>query len=113
MSRAIFALSGTELGSTSTSINTEGVMLPTATLLNVAYGEGSFNAGRIKCNQWTRSPAETVLGSTSSAYYIDTRGTGGAASVINSSGLYHPRPCFTLPATAVFDEETLEFKGVA
>jgi hypothetical protein len=115
MNRAIFALSGAELGSTSTSINVEGTKLPTASLLSVAYGKSSFGGDRTKCNQWTRSPAKSPLGSTSYAFYIGTEGDGegGVAGVTVSSGLYHSRPCFTLPANALFDEETLEFKGVA
>ena len=104
VAHAVFALSLTELGLTATYAAEEGTELPTASLLRTAKMNGAA------ASQWTRSIYNNR--STYGAYYVDTSGTvqGGMR---NQASAYGARPCFTLPATALFNEETLLFKGVS
>lgn len=87
LERAVFQLSVTELGHTSSYANTEGSALPIASLLQIAYLNG------IAVNQWTRTPRKfneaSVLCST-------LAGNVGGYSYRDSNG---SRPAFTLPAT--------------
>lgn len=87
LQRAVFQLSLTELGRTSSSVNTEGSALPIASTLQIAYRNGSAVV------QWTRTPAKYDA---VSVYYLGTRGSVGSYYCNDSNG---SRPAFTLPAT--------------
>ncbi|MBQ8143540.1 MAG: hypothetical protein IJ042_01940 [Butyricicoccus sp.] len=96
MSRAIFILSVKELGKTSSFVNTEGSSLGLGSILQKVYLNGSAVA------QWTRSPrqnASTVCAISSS----------GNVTSKSATTVYGSRPCFTLPSTAIFDPDTLQF----
>ena len=101
LTRAIFLLSVTELGKTANYANAEGTALPIASTLQIAYHNGSAVA------QWTRSPHTN---GTVSAHYLSTNGNVDFDSCAST---YGSRPAFTLPSTAVFDTNTLLFKGVS
>ena len=87
LERAIFLLSVTELGRSTSYANTEGTALSIASSLQIAYLNGSAVV------QWTRSPR---TGSTYYAYYLDTNG-----NVYSNycNGTHGSRPAFTLPST--------------
>lgn len=101
-SDAVFQLSVTELGKTAADANIEGIALPIASTLQIAYHNGS------SVIQWTRSPFKSVT------YYAYVLGDNGGVSqfVCNYAGCCS-RPVFTLPSTAVFDETTMLLKGVS
>jgi hypothetical protein len=91
--RAIFTLSLTELGKTTTYTNVEGTALPIASTLVPAYLNGSAAA------QWTRTPHLNI------GYYVlcvtgnsnlETRFCGASCG---------SRPCFTLPGTTLVDAD--------
>lgn len=87
LERAIFLLSVTELGRSTSYANTEGTALSIASSLQIAYLNGSAVV------QWTRSPHTS---STNYAYYLNADGD------VNNSycgGTYGSRPAFTLPST--------------
>lgn len=102
-SKAVFLLSGTELGASSTYMNAEGSQLPTYATLMVATMNGSAVI------QWTRSTSTYF--SDYYAYYMNE--TGGTANHDVSAFSHGSRPCFTLPETVLFNEKTLLFEGVA
>ena len=87
LERAIFLLSVTELGRSTSYANTEGTALSIASSLQIAYLNGSAVV------QWTRSP---LTGSANGAYYLRASG-----DVYDSrcSGTCGSRPAFTLPST--------------
>ena len=85
LTRAIFALSVTELGKGNG--NTEGSALPIASTLLIAYRNGSA------VSQWTRSP---YLQHTQRAY--DIHRDGGVYDNYCTVS-YGSRPAFTFPAT--------------
>lgn len=87
LERAIFLLSVTELGRSTSYANTEGTALSIASSLQIAYLNGSAVV------QWTRSPD---TGGTSGAGYL---GTDGGVSGSGCGGTYGSRPAFTLPST--------------
>lgn len=87
LERAIFLLSVTELGRSTSYANTEGTALSIASSLQIAYLNGSAVV------QWTRSPRTN---NTSNAYYLHTNGNVDYVSCSNTSG---SRPAFTLPST--------------
>lgn len=87
LSRAVFALSGIELGVSLPDGNTEGRQLPIAASLQIAYKNG------VAITQWTRSP---LTSSTNTAYALNAYG-GVSASTVTAERGY--RPCFTLPTT--------------
>ena len=98
LSRSVFLLSAVELGLTAwREVPTEGSKLPTVDTIRKALGSNEI---------WTRTPQTT----TTHNVWVVTSGTDGAGYASTTSGV---RPCFTLPATALFDESTLLFKGVA
>lgn len=99
-SKSVFLLSATELGLSKSDFNVEGTTLPISSALKVGYRNG------VKTSQWTRSPINFVA---SAAVAVTVDGAYTNDSCTDANGY---RPCFTLPATALFDEETLEFKGV-
>ena len=87
LERAIFLLSVTELGRSTSYANTEGTALSIASSLQIAYLNGSAVV------QWTRSPYASY---TYRAYYL---GTNGDVSYHNCYNTYGSRPAFTLPST--------------
>ena len=85
-SDAVFLLSATELGKSSTYANTEGSALPIASTLRIAYRNGS------PTTQWTRSP---YTNGTNVAWWLASDGNinfGGCNYSLGS------RPVFTLPS---------------
>ena len=102
LSRSIFLLSVTELGKTVSYANVEGSALPIASILQIAYIDGS------ETYQWTRSP---ITSGTNNAHAL-----GKSGDVVNGGGCVNTlcnRPAFTLPSTALFDKTTMLLKGVA
>lgn len=87
LERAIFLLSVTELGRSTSYANTEGTALSIASSLQIAYLNGSAVV------QWTRSP---YTGNTGSAYFLNTSGN---VNFNLCSSTYGSRPAFTLPST--------------
>ena len=91
LERSVFLLWSAELFS-------DGWKLPIADTLNLAPG-GAF---------WLRTDGPM------SGYAFFSYGQSGATySTGSSKSAYNAVPCFTLPATAKFDPNTNEFKGVA
>lgn len=88
LERAIFLLSVTELGRSTSYANTEGTALSIASSLQIAYLNGSAVV------QWTRSP---YTGGTNYAYYLRT--DGGVGSYGSCNYTRGSRPAFTLPST--------------
>lgn len=93
LSRAVFLLSVAELGITPSSGNVEGTALPIADMLKVAYLSGAAQS------QWTRTP---VYGASAYVYYFGSDGSAKTTSPASTSG---SRPAFTLPATAVVQDD--------
>ena len=87
LERAIFLLSVTELGRSTSYANTEGTALSIASSLQIAYLNGSAVV------QWTRSP---YTGDTGGACCLSTNGSVGNGFCSNT---YGSRPAFTLPST--------------
>lgn len=87
LERAIFLLSVTELGRSTSYANTEGTALSIASSLQIAYLNGSAVV------QWTRSPRTSGTGG---AYDL---GTSGGVGYYYCSNAYGSRPAFTLPST--------------
>ena len=87
LERAIFLLSVTELGRSTSYANTEGTALSIASSLQIAYLNGSDVV------QWTRSPY------TSGTNYAYCLGTNGDVYDHYCYGTYGSRPAFTLPST--------------
>lgn len=87
LGRAIFLLSVTELGRSTSYANTEGTALSIASSLQIAYLNGSAVV------QWTRSPNTS---GTNSACYLNTYGYVDHYNCNNTCG---SRPAFTLPST--------------
>ena len=95
LERSFFLLSLTELGFSASYANEEGTAIPVAGLLTTTtYG------------QWTRSP---YTNNKVNAHKVTAAQSASNDSVTTSLWF---RPCFTFPATAQFDVETLAFKGV-
>ena len=95
LERAIFLLSGTELGKTSSYTNTEGTALEIASSLQIAYMNGSA------VGQWTRSPLTISI---NGAVYLGTDGGFDSDSCTITVG---SRPCFTLPSNIKIDDSGL------
>lgn len=87
LERAIFLLSVTELGRSTSYANTEGTALSIASSLQIAYLNGSAVV------QWTRSP---YTSNTSNAYCLNTNGSVYSSDCNFTHG---SRPAFTLPST--------------
>lgn len=98
LTRSAFLLSTWECELGAAYGNTEGSVLPIASVLQIAYYEGSA------LHQWTRTVNKTVA--TGSVYAIKAAGTADYYSCTSSLG---SRPCFTLPSTSLFEESTMEF----
>lgn len=91
LERAVFALSATELGQSTTWFNVEGSALPIASTLKVAYLNGSANT------QWTRSPSTADL--YDAVFMLSNGGVNGD----DCDYSYGSRPAFTLPSTLFVD----------
>ena len=87
LERAIFLLSVTELGRSTSYANTEGTALSIASSLQIAYLNGSAVV------QWTRSPR------TNNTNYACCLYTDGNVNSNVCGGTYGSRPAFTLPST--------------
>ena len=87
LSKAVFALSLTELGWNAATANAEGSELPIAGTLQIAMYEGDA------IGQWTRSPDITDTGR---ANLVTPQ---GKASTQRNETTFGYRPCFTLPST--------------
>lgn len=85
-SDAVFLLSMTELGKSTTDANVEGSALPIASTLQFSYQGGSG------VPQWTRSPRKS---STVSAFWLSYSGNIYYYACVNTLG---SRPAFTLPS---------------
>lgn len=87
LSRAIFLLSGTELGQSHTYMKAEGTALSIASTLQIAYLNGSAVV------QWTRSP------STDDTHYAWVLNSIGGLNNNDCTNTRGSRPAFTLPST--------------
>ena len=87
LERAIFLLSVTELGRSTSYANTEGTALSIASSLQIAYLNGAAVV------QWTRSPG------TNSTYYAYCLSASGSVGSDRCYSTYGSRPAFTLPST--------------
>ena len=97
LNRSVFQLSCTELGIETSYTRTEGTALPIASLLNITQG-GIYAPG-----QWTRSP---YLNDNEDAVYVYNTGEGaGANHSPGRADYYGYRPVFTLPSTALVDQD--------
>lgn len=94
-SDAVFLLSLTELGKSTTYANVEGSSLPIASTLQIAYQNGSAT------NQWTRTPYT----SDTNVWILYPNGSTAYFSCTTSLG---SRPIFTLPSTLLFNPDTNE-----
>lgn len=92
LEKAVFLLSVTELGKTAHYANIEGIALPIASSLQIAY----LNSSAVM--QWTRSPD---TGGTGYAFYLNTDGSAYSNSCTN---FYYSRPAFTLPSTILINK---------
>lgn len=88
----IFILSGGEFE----SFFNDGEVLPTASILRIAYYNGR------QCYQWTRTPINYI--DNVDVHVLDREGEVTSANCGNS-GSYYPRPCFTLSNTAFVDQD--------
>lgn len=86
-SDAVFLLSPTELGKSTTYANVEGSALPIASTLQVAYLNGRPDT------QWTRSPSTN-----GTSYALRISSDGGGIYTGNCTNTEGSRPAFTLPA---------------
>lgn len=87
LQRAVFQLSLTELGKSTSGEKTEGSALPIASTLQIAYRKGSA------VTQWTRTP---YTGDTDDVYCLNTNGNAAISYYRYSLG---SRPAFILPGT--------------
>lgn len=97
LDRGVFTPSITELDVDAKAHNaTEGSPLPIATALQIACYSGAA------VNQFTRSPykgtTQTILG-------VLSDGTFWSSDVFLTVGFAYARPCFTLPSTALVDQD--------
>lgn len=103
ISRSVFLLSLTEYGISGggTLWNIEGSALPIA----------SANLRSSDLGQWTRSSGTGR--NREYAYFVDSNDFFFDDNRRKSMNGGYVRPCFTIPSTALFDEETLLFKEVS
>lgn len=87
LQRAVFQLSVTELGKTGNNANIEGDVLPIASMLQIAYRNGSA------VGQWTRTPYKPDI---YRVYYVAARNILDAVSYTLKFEA-GSRPAFTLP----------------
>ena len=100
LTRAIFALSTTELGISNPNANKEGETLPIASTLNVIVNSSGGHDG-----QWTRTRSRRV--DENLAFYVTFSGSVGMATLMEAATtvIAPYRPCFTLPADAFIDTD--------
>lgn len=96
---AIFLLNRGELYASQSETGTCGTLLPIAEILTTVYGEEFW----IRYGTYGHASAEIIgtASGTSAEYVLSSEVSTGTSAVV---------PVFTLPATAVFDPNTLEFK---
>lgn len=87
LSRTAFQLSAAELGFTASFVNAEGTELPIASMLKIAYTDGSA------VYQWTRTPRTD---GTTKSMIITVEGYL-ASIASNTTGFCRCRPAFTMP----------------
>ena len=92
-SDAVFLMSLTELGRTNSNANTEGSRLPIADILYPVYYRDE------SVTQWTRTPTK---GRTDSSFTVMANNTVYAPLITDPYGV---RPCFTIPSTALVDQD--------
>ena len=100
LARSIFLVSATELGFSGGSVNKEGDVLPIAPRLKIATLNGS------PVLQMTRTPHADRTGS---VYFAMSNGSLVWGNCTDAGG---NRPSFTLPSTALFDDN-MNFMGVS
>ena len=100
-SDAVFLLSLTELGQSTTYANVEGSALPIASTLRIAYQNGSATT------QWTRSP---YTGNTYYAWWLNSVGGINDDYCFSSDG---SRPAFTLPSSLYVSDDGSVFQNTA
>ena len=100
-SDAVFLLSLTELGQSTTYANVEGSALPIASTLRIAYQNGSATT------QWTRSP---FTGNTLNAWRLDSHGSIYYYLCTYADG---SRPAFTLPSSLYVSDDGSVFQNTA
>ena len=100
-SDAVFLLSLTELGQSTTYANVEGSALPIASTLRIAYQNGSATT------QWTRSP---LTDGTGGAWWLDSGGRIGDGGCTNT---YGSPPAFTLPSSLYVSDDGSVFQNTA
>ena len=93
---AVFLMSLTELGKSALYVNTEGSALPIAAILQTIPKPGPNQDG-----QWTRSPNTQY---NSAAVNLGYTGLVSTNKYVTTDH-YASRPCFTLPATALVDQD--------
>lgn len=93
---AVFLMSLTELGKSALYVNTEGSALPIAAILQTIPKPGPNQDG-----QWTRSPNTQY---NSAAVNLGYTGLVSTNNYVTTDH-YASRPCFTLPATALVDQD--------
>ena len=101
-SDAVFLLSLTELGGSSTYAKVEGSALPIASTLKIAYQNDS------PTYQWTRSP---TVGGAKTAWGLKT--DGGIRGNVACSGAGGSRPAFTLPSNLYVSDDGSVFQNTA
>lgn len=94
LSRSIFILSLTEIGLTASYANIEGAALPISNLLKRAYLNDTATI------QWTRSP---YTNNNKTVYGVNTM---GLARNYSPTGNCKSRPCFTLPSSIGYTENS-------
>ena len=90
---SVFMVSVTELGKSEIWINVEGSVLPIAGTLQIARLNGT------PTTQWTRTR------STSTGIDAWAMTSSAAVEAIQCSNSHGSRPCFTLPSTALVDQD--------
>ena len=104
LQRAIFLLSGTELGVSASGFNVEGSALEKADTLKIAYMNGSA------CIQWTRSP---ITGSVDHEYAVYLYTDGKVYDYVECTHTFGSRPAFTLPSTLSVSDDGTAFVNTA
>lgn len=100
-SDAVFLLSLTELGQSTTYANVEGSALPIASTLRIAYQNGSATT------QWTRSPYTNLTISAWGLYSL------GGIDDYGCTGTSGSRPAFTLPSSLYVSDDGSVFQNTA
>lgn len=97
-SDSVFLLSITELDRTKDGVNVEGSPLPIANVFKFYYTDPRA------VPVWTRSPDTEHYGNVGYVYYNDIEPNGDVGRTGATQTLYF-WPCFTLPSTALVDQD--------